>query len=102
MGVKRGKKIAKSGGITIPSDIRVRFGYTPDTYVSMEVNEDGSILLRPNKRVCFYCEGDAHTEYKGTAICLDCIEKLATMIPDKAGNKPKISRKKKAVTKSDK
>lgn len=74
----RSKKMNKGGGITIPSDIRKLYGFSPDEPVKIEVQADGSLLLTQHRRVCMICSNSDHVEVlDGVAICLECATKLA-------------------------
>lgn len=79
----RNKKMTKGGSLTIPSDLRARYGYNGDSFVSMEVLDDGSILLRPNTRTCFHCGEEATKDFKGVAVCDVCLALMADLLPKK-------------------
>ena len=67
------KKISKSGGLTIPSDIRREFDYTPGDAVDINV-EKGKLIITPHTPRCTFCSGVSKVEkYKGKGVCKACV-----------------------------
>lgn len=78
LGNVRSKVISKSGGVTIPSDIRREFNqFLSGEAVDLQV-EDGKIILSPHSPRCMFCGAieDIRT-FEGRQICSSCIERMA-------------------------
>lgn len=67
------KKITKSGGITLPRQIRQELGMLPGVVLEISPAEDGSLLLRKHTPCCHLCGSaeDVKT-YKGLTLCWKC------------------------------
>lgn len=96
MSKKLTKRLSSKGGLTIPSNLRAKYGYLDKGFVSIIENEDGSLVIKPTQRGCFFCEEPTDIIYMGTAICKSCAEKVSKLLPEEIKT---ASKAKKAVTK---
>ncbi len=70
------KLVNKSGGITIPSQLRHEVGIYYKTPLDLEVREDG-ILLKQSVPVCMMCGSvDDVTEVNKYRICKKCANEV--------------------------
>ncbi|ADY55116.1 transcriptional regulator/antitoxin, MazE [Syntrophobotulus glycolicus DSM 8271] len=74
----RNKIISKSGGITIPSDIRREYtSYLGGEAVDLEI-QDGKIILSPHAPRCMFCGSiEDIRKFEGRHICGICITRMA-------------------------
>lgn len=72
----RSKKITKSGGITIPADMRRSVNMLAGDAVDIE--QDGSkLIISGHIERCFICRAEQDVViYQGKAVCVDCIKAL--------------------------
>lgn len=71
------KRIGKSGGITIPAELRRDWGYTSGDAV--EINpENGDLVIKKYVPKCFLCGSSENVKrFKGKDVCKSCIKELA-------------------------
>lgn len=75
MSLQRNRKMQKSGALTIPADIRTRYGFKKGAPVVMTVEDDGSIRIVPKYPTCAICQKrDALRSVKSVPICKVCAE----------------------------
>lgn len=66
------KKLAKSGAVTIPVNIRREMAMEPGDGISLE-EKDGGILMKPFQYRCQICKGLEDVRIiKGKGLCLAC------------------------------
>lgn len=75
------KKIGKSGRFSIPSGIRAEFpGFGEGQAVSMQVNSDGDLVVRPYHPKCYICGGDVFNnkavKHCGKVVCVGCLTEM--------------------------
>lgn len=72
------KKIGKSGGFTIPANLRRDLGIQGGEKVDIKVNNDGSILLQRIGGTCIICSGygEGLKNIGKKFICMDCIDRV--------------------------
>jgi transcriptional pleiotropic regulator of transition state genes len=74
------KKITKSGGITIPSDVRRSFNLQPGDAVDIDIRGN-TIRITAHIDRCFICREEQNVvAYQGKAFCPKCIKALGGMI----------------------
>jgi len=79
----KSKKITKSGGLTIPADLRRDVNLMPGDAVDIEVEGDKVIISTHIDR-CFICRSENKVvNYGGKAFCKGCIEALGGLINDR-------------------
>jgi transcriptional pleiotropic regulator of transition state genes len=67
------KVINKSGGLTIPADIRREYGFLGGEAVDITVYE-GQLLIEPHTPRCIFCRGvDDVGKYRGRCVCQLCV-----------------------------
>lgn len=81
MSNKTTKRLSSKGSLTIPSNIRAKYGYIDKGFVSIVENEDGSLVIKPTQRGCFFCTEPTEILYMGTPICKSCAEKISKLVP---------------------
>lgn len=70
------KKIAKSGAVTLPRQIRQETGILPGVPVDVETDENG-IHIRKHTRSCRFCGTvDDVAEACGIEVCRGCAAKI--------------------------
>lgn len=68
------KTITKSGGITLPRQIRQELGMLPGVALELSSTEAGELLLRKHTASCHLCgSADEVVTYKGLTLCRDCL-----------------------------
>ena len=78
------KKMPRSGGITIPKDMRFETGLFPGTAVDLTVTENG-ILIGRHVPTCRFCGSiEKVIEYRGTEICPACADKIMERVKKNA------------------
>ncbi len=77
------KKIAKSGSVMIPKEMRVEAGLYPGTGV--DITQDGdTITVKPHVPVCRFCGGVENVRsVMGMEICTDCAAKIHEAVVSK-------------------
>ena len=71
------RKISKSGGITIPSNLRMQLGIQGKEKINIEAQNNGDILIRRIQGTCIFCGSvDNVQAFKGKFICNGCKETL--------------------------
>lgn len=78
------KKITKSGGITIPRDMREWTGLVPGVPINIE-DDDEKIIIWKYAASCHFCGkvDDAEVrEVLGMEICKSCAEKIMEAFDD--------------------
>lgn len=75
----RNRLMQKSGGITIPKDVRRKFGFHEGGPVTIVSTEDGKgLVIRPMETYCAICNhSKTDTVFMGIPICETCIEGMA-------------------------
>ena len=72
----RHRKMPRSGGLTIPKEMRAEAGLFPGTAVDIAVTENG-ILIGRHVPVCRFCGSiEKVVEYRGSEICSVCADKI--------------------------
>ena len=70
------RKMPRSGGITIPKDMRFETGLFPGTAVDLTVTDNG-ILIGRHVPTCRICSGiEQVVKYRGMEICANCAENI--------------------------
>lgn len=76
----KSKKITKSGGLTIPADMRRSVNLAAGDAVDIE-EQDGKIVISAHIDRCFVCRSEVDVVvYQGKAFCKNCIKALGGMI----------------------
>ncbi|MCL6560890.1 MAG: AbrB/MazE/SpoVT family DNA-binding domain-containing protein [Firmicutes bacterium] len=71
------KIIGKSGGLTIPADIRRLYSFQGGDAVDISVI-DGQLVISPHTPRCIFCQGQENTgKYMGRHICRACVTAMA-------------------------
>jgi len=71
------KVISKSGGLTIPADIRREYSFGSGEAVDIIIS-DGRLVLSPHTPRCLFCENtDKVSRFMGRYVCRACVEKMA-------------------------
>lgn len=79
------KKMTKSGGITLPRQVRQETGLLPGVPVDMVADRDG-VYLSKHVPACFNCGSvDEVKEILGIEICHACAEKIGRCFDDGGG-----------------
>lgn len=74
------KKISKSGGITLPKQVRADIGMFAGNVVDIEVVED-SIVIKKHIQTCKLCGGIENViEFKGIEVCRDCVDEMQEVL----------------------
>ena len=67
------KKITKSGGITLPRQIRQELGMLPGVALEIRPEADGSLRLCKHAPSCHLCgSAEEVTTHKGLTLCREC------------------------------
>lgn len=78
----KSKKLTKSGGMTIPSDIRRELNLQPGDAVDID-NQGDKLIITSHIDRCFVCQAEEDTvKYQGKVFCRQCIETLGGMISE--------------------
>lgn len=78
------KKMPRSGGVTIPKEMRAEAGLFPGTAVDLTVTENG-ILIGRHIPVCRFCGSiEKVVEYRGSEICPACAESIMERVKKNA------------------
>jgi len=76
----KSKKLTKSGGMTIPSDLRRELNLQPGDAVDID-NQGDKLIISAHIDRCFICQEEQDTvKYRGKVFCRQCIETLGGMI----------------------
>lgn len=76
----KSKKITKSGGITIPADVRRDHNIFPGDAVDID-SRGNQIIITTHMDRCFICRNEHNVvNYQGKSFCKACIERLGGMI----------------------
>lgn len=71
------RKISKSGGITIPSNMRMQLGIQGKEKINIEPQENGDIVIKRIQGTCIFCGNTNNVQaFKGKFICSDCRKEL--------------------------
>lgn len=71
------KRIGKSGGVTIPANLRRELGVAGGEKVNISVANDGSIIIKRIEGNCLLCGSyEGLTIFNKKPICRSCIEKI--------------------------
>jgi transcriptional pleiotropic regulator of transition state genes len=71
------KVINKSGGLTIPADIRREYSFGSGEAVDITIY-DGQLLIEPHTPRCIFCRGvDDVGKYKDRYVCRLCVTGMA-------------------------
>ena len=71
------KKMSKAGAITLPSAMRRAAGMEAGEKFSVNLQEDGSVLLKRTQGNCIFCQSeDKLLSYKGRFICDPCSKQI--------------------------
>jgi len=72
----RHKVIGKSGGVTIPSDIRREYNFQGGEAVDITVN-DGRLVIGPHTPRCIFCQSQENVgKYMGRYVCRSCVNRM--------------------------
>ena len=71
------KVLSKSGGLTIPAEIRREYNYLGGEAVDITVDE-GRLVISPHTPRCIFCHGVENAgKYMGRYVCRSCVAKMA-------------------------
>ena len=71
------RKLGKNANITIPKALRVKLGWKCGTSLDIEVQEDGTILVRKHCPTCRFCGAYQDIrKFKDLYVCKDCAEEM--------------------------
>lgn len=74
------KKITKSGGFTIPKNLRTEAGLFPGNAVDI-VQEGNRLVIQPHVPVCKFCgSADDVTAVLNTEICRKCADEITKAV----------------------
>ncbi|GLC87515.1 AbrB/MazE/SpoVT family DNA-binding domain-containing protein [Lysinibacillus piscis] len=80
------KKMSKTGGITLPAALRRTLGIEAGEKFNINLQGDGSILLKRSQGSCLLCEAeDALVSHNGRLICQSCVNTLHTKVGEGFG-----------------
>ncbi len=75
--MKMERKISKSGGITIPSNLRMQLGIQGKEKINIETQDNGDIVIKRIQGTCIFCSSiDDVQAFKGKYVCNKCKEEL--------------------------
>lgn len=78
------KKVTKSGGVSIPAQVRRTLGIQPGDAMELEVTEENLIKVKPYNLRCCFCETDEEVyDFHGKGICKSCCEKIVKGMSNK-------------------
>lgn len=73
------RKISKSGGITIPSNLRMQLGIQGKEKINIETKDNGDILIRRIQGTCIFCGTvEGVKAFRGKFVCKECKKLLAS------------------------
>lgn len=71
------KKINKAGAVTLPAALRRAIGIDSGEKFSINLQENGDIILKRTQGSCLFCESEKDLiAYKGRLICKSCINEM--------------------------
>lgn len=71
------KKLSKAGSLTIPAALRRAAGIEAGEKFSVNLQEDGSVLLKRTQGNCIFCQAEHDIiSYKGRLVCKPCIKSM--------------------------
>lgn len=71
------KKMSKAGAVTIPSALRRAAGIEAGEKMSVQLQEDGSLLLKRTQGSCILCGSeDSLVTHNGRLVCGTCVTQL--------------------------
>lgn len=77
------KKMSKAGSITLPAALRRTLGIEAGEKFSVNLQENGSVLLKRSQGSCIFCKSeDALISHNGRLVCQTCIDTLQTKVGD--------------------
>ncbi len=77
------KKMSKAGSITLPAALRRATGMEPGEKFSVNLQEDGSVLLKRTQGSCISCNSEtALISHNGIFICQSCVSTLVAKVRD--------------------
>lgn len=80
------KKITKSGGLTLPRQVRQETGLLPGVPVDLVADQTG-VYLSKHVPACFHCGSvDEVKEVYGIEVCRACAEKIWRCFHGESGN----------------
>lgn len=75
------KKVSKAGAVTLPAALRRAVGIDSGEKFSINLQEDGSILLKRTQGNCVFCESENNLiAHKGRLICSTCIKEMGEKV----------------------
>ncbi len=76
------KKVTKSGGFTIPKQIRAEVGVFGGNVVDIEVVKDG-FFVRKHTKTCKLCGASGNIlTHKGLEVCKVCVDEMKEAFND--------------------
>lgn len=76
------KKVAKSGAVTLPRQLRQETGILPGVPVDIQADENG-VHIRKHVPTCHFCGNvEDVAEACGIEICRSCAEKILEVFKD--------------------
>ena len=80
------KKIGKSGQITIPKQFRAKAGMFPGGSVKVNVEDDGSVVLKSVVPCCNFCGSPEDVfDVNVTRICKSCAQIIVEKVRENHG-----------------
>ncbi len=77
------KKITKSGGITLPRQMRQELGLLPGVALEIHPTDDGGLLLCKHTPSCHLCgSADDVKTCKGLTLCRKCSEAFSQEVTE--------------------
>lgn len=73
---KRFKKINRTGGVTIPADIRRDLGINETSGFDISVNAEGDIILQKHFPTCIFCGEHATIKHLSKDLCIECVKSI--------------------------
>lgn len=71
------KKVTKSGGVSIPAQVRRKLGIQSGDAMELELTKENQIKIKPYNLRCYFCETDVNVyDFHGKGICENCCEKI--------------------------
>ncbi len=78
----KSKKITKSGGITIPAEVRRNHNLFPGDAVDID-SSGNQIIITAHMDRCFICQNEHDVvNYQGKSFCRECIKELGGLISE--------------------
>ncbi len=85
MNMQFNKKISKAGGVTLPSALRRAVGIEAGEKFSVQLQEDGSVLLKRTQGSCIFCKAEAAlVSHNGRLVCQPCANDLSAKVGTEA------------------